>query len=67
MEDSQRNVRPEQGDTPSQRAYDRAHADDLRFLRAWEQGLFPMAGATVRVRQIRRALAAPPRAGMPKS
>ena len=50
---------------PSRRAYDLDRADDLRFLRAWEQGLLPVVGAAVRVRQIRRALAALPPAALP--
>ena len=51
---------------PSQRAYDLARADDLRFLQAWEQGVLPVVSATARVRQIRRALATPPLGGVPK-
>lgn len=51
---------------PSQRAYNLNRADDLHFLQAWEQGLLPVVGATVRVRQIRRALAVSPQADMPK-
>ncbi len=66
MKDCQQHDQPRTCGTPSQRAYDLARADDLRFLQAWEQGLFPVVGATVRVRQIRRALAVPPRAGTPE-
>jgi hypothetical protein len=66
MRDSQQHDQPGACGTPSQRAYDLAHADDLRFLQAWEQGLFPVVCATVRIRQIRRVLAVPPQAGMPK-
>lgn len=63
---SQQQNQPKAWDMPSQRAYDLDRADDLRFLQAWEQGLLPVSGATVRVRQIRRALAAPTGAVMPK-
>ncbi|MDP9094979.1 MAG: hypothetical protein M3N26_00240 [Pseudomonadota bacterium] len=41
-----------------------AREDDLRFLQAWEHGLVAPVAATVRVRQIRRALAALPLASL---
>ena len=65
MSDSQHQSQPELCDLPPQHAYALARSDDLLFLQAWEQGHLPLVGATVRVRQICRALAAPSRAGVP--
>ena len=59
MTDSQQQTQPEPCNLASRHAYALARSDDLRFLQAWEQGLLPAVGATVRVRQIRRALVAP--------
>ena len=36
-------------------AYDHARADDLRFMQAWDLGLYSAVCSAVRVRQIRRA------------
>lgn len=36
-------------------AYDHARADDLRFMQAWNLGLYSAVCAAARVRQIRRA------------
>ena len=47
--------RPCACDGRAQQAYDLALMDDLRFLQAWETGQVPLVGATVRIRQIRRA------------
>lgn len=47
--------RPCACDRRTQQAYDLALMDDLRFLQAWEKGQVPVVGATVRIRQIRRA------------
>ncbi len=65
MGNSQQRNQPGPFNAPPQHAYDLARADDLRLLQAWEQGLLPVLGATVRARQIRRALALP-EAGTPK-
>ncbi len=46
----------------SQQAYALGRIEDLQSLKAWEHGLVPLVGAAVRVRQIRRVLAAPPQA-----
>ena len=42
---------PETSFARSRRAYDLARVEDPEFLQRWQQGIPPMIGAMVRVRQ----------------